>query len=248
MKQILSRFETGGMVLLYLLDTETENVGFTIFPLALEREFTLEGNWRVESLIQLKRIGDNYPIGFSNGHTMRNSGTCGRMKYAGQTAAEQDGLFTVTTCLESAELRGKHVVSFRPGDVSVIVHTEIENTGKKEERLEMLSSFSLCSLFGFSEEARTGDFLLHRLRSKWSEEGWLETRNFLELQLEPSWQVYGAQSIRYGQVGSMPVRKFFPWFMVEDVKNGCIIGGNLAVPSSWQMEIFSEDNRPAVSG
>ena len=36
--------------------------------------------------------------------------------------------------------------------------------------------------------------------------------------------------------------------MVEDVKNGCIIGGNLAVPSSWQMEIFSEDNRPAVSG
>lgn len=248
MKQILSRFETGGMVLLYLLDTETENVGFTIFPLALERKFTLEGNWRVESLIQLKRIGDNYPIGFSNGHTMRNSGTCGRMKYAGQTAAERDGLLTVTTCLESAELRGKHVVSFRPGDVSVTVHTEIENTSKKEERLEMLSSFSLCSLFGFSEEARTRDFLLHRLRSKWSEEGRLETRNFLELQLEPSWQVYGAQSIRYGQVGSMPVRRFFPWFMVEDVKNGCIIGGNLAVPSSWQMEVFSEDNRPAVSG
>ena len=248
MKQIVSRFETGGMVLLYLLDTETENVGFTIFPLGLEEHFTLAGNWRVESLIQLKRVGDNYPIGFSNGHTLRNSGTCARMKYAGQRAETRDGRFVITTLLQSDELLGRHIVSYRPGDESVTVHTEIENTGGQEEKLEMLSSFSLCSLFGFSEEARTGDFRLHRLRSKWSEEGRLETRTFLDLQLEPSWQVYGAQSIRYGQVGSMPVRRFFPWFMVEDVKYGCIIGGNLAIPSSWQLEVFSEDNRPAVSG
>ena len=248
MKKILSRFETGGMALLFLLDTETENAGFTIFPLVLEKDFTLDGNWRVESMIQLKRIGDNYPIGFSNGHTLRNSGTCGKMKYAGQKTETKDGRFIITTFLQSEELRGKHIVSYRPGDESVTVHTEIENTSKKEERLEMLSSFSLCSLFGFSGEARTGDFRLHRLRSKWSEEGRLETRNFLDLQLEPSWQVYGAQSIRYGQVGSMPVRRFFPWFMVEDMKHGCIIGGNLSIPSSWQIEIFSENNRPAVSG
>jgi len=248
MKTILSRYETGGMLLLYILDTETENIGFTIIPQTLQDQFTLNGDWRVESLIQLKRIGDNYPIGFSNGHTMRNSGTCGRMKYTKQTSEEIEGHHTITTYLRSAELEGRHKVSYYEGDESVTIQTEIENTGKKEERLEMLSSFSLCSLFGFTEEARTGDFLLHRLRSKWSEEGRLETRNFLDLQLEPSWQVYGAQSIRYGQVGSMPVRRFFPWFMVEDTKYRCIIGGGLAIPSSWQMEIFSEDNRPAVSG
>lgn len=248
MKTVLSSFHTADMVLLYLLDTDTETAGFTMLPRSMESCFILDGAWKIESLIQLKRIGDNYPIGFSNGHTMRNSGTCGRMKYAGQTVTEEDGIRTISTFLQSDELRGVYHVSYRTTDESVTVWTEIENTGKQIERLEMLSSFSVCSLFGCSDQERTKDLFLHRLRSKWSEEGRLESRSFLELQLEPSWQKYGAQSIRYGQVGSMPVRRFFPWFVIEDRKYGCMLGGDLAIPSSWQMEVFSEDDRPAVSG
>ena len=248
MKKILSKFNTKDMTLVYLLDTDTQMVGFTMFPSALEEQFSLEGDWKVESLIQLKRIGDNYPVGFSNGHTMRNSGTCGRMKYVNQTIAEQNGVHTISTRLQSDELRGAHHVSYQITDKSVTVWTEIENIGSQVERLEMLSSFSVCSLFGFSDQERTRDLVFHRLRSKWSEEGRLESRSFLELQLEPSWQKYGAQSIRYGQVGSMPVRRFFPWFVIEERENGCMLGGNLAIPSSWQIELFSEDDRPAISG
>lgn len=248
MKTIIHEFNTGDMVLCYILDTQTRTAGLAMYPLALKDQFTLDGEWKVESLIQVKRIGDRYPIGFSNGHTLRNSGTCAAMRYVGQTVEEENGLHTIETRLQSEQLRGIHRVSFRTGDQSVTVSTQIQNISEEEQKLEMLSSFSLCSVFGFSPQERTGDFLLHRLRSKWSEEGRLETRTLLELQLEPSWQRYGAQSIRYGQVGSMPVRRFFPWFALEDRRFGCMLGGNLAVNSSWQMEIFSEDNRPAVSG
>lgn len=248
MKTIINEFNTGDMVLCYILDTQTRTAGLTMYPLALKDRFTLDGEWKVESLIQLKRIGDRYPIGFSNGHTLRNSGTCAAMQYVGQVVGEDNGLYTIETWLQSEQLRGIHRVSYRMGDKSITVSTQIQNISAEVQKLEMLASFSLCSVFGFSDQERTGDFLLHRLRSKWSEEGRLETRTFLELQMEPSWQRYGAQSIRYGQVGSMPVRRFFPWFVLEDRRFGCMLGGNLAINSSWQMEIFSEDNRPAVSG
>lgn len=248
MKQILSKFHTRDMILAYILDTETQIVGFTLFPAALEDRFTLDGEWKVESLIQLKRVGDSYPVGFSNGHTMRNSGTCWEMKYVRQTVAEDGGVHIISTFLQSGTLRGIHYASYRMDDQSVTVWTQIENISGQDQRLELLSSFSLCSVFGFSARERTRDFLLHRLRSKWSEEGRLDSRGFLELQLEPSWQKYGAQSIRFGQVGSMPVRRFFPWFVIEDRRFHCMLGGILAIPSSWQLEIFSEDDRPAVSG
>lgn len=248
MKTVLSKFYTKDMALVYILDTDTHLVGFTMFPSALEDRFSLGGEWKVESVVQLKRIGDSYPIGFSNGHTMRNSGTCAKMKYVDQTTTEKSGIYTISTRMQSSELQSVHSIAFRANDKSITVWTEIENIGNQDERLEMLSSFSVCSLFGFLSQERTGDFTLHRLRSKWSEEGRLESQNFLELQMEPSWQKYGAQSIRYGQVGSMPVRRYFPWFAIEDKRFGCMLGGNMGIPSSWQIEIFSEDDRPAVSG
>lgn len=203
----------------------------------------------MESLIQVKRIGDDYPVGFSGGHTMRNSGTCQKMKFVRQNVQEgEDGSLTIETVLESETLRGIHRVNCGSADSSMTICTCLENTGGEPEYIEMLGSFSICSLFGVTQESRTEDFVLYRLQSKWSEEGRLRSESFLDLQMEPSWQKYGAQSIRYGQVGTMPVRRYFPWAVIEDKRNECMLGVLLDAPSSWQIEVFSEDDRPAVSG
>ncbi len=83
--------------------------------------------------------------------------------------------------------------------------------------------------------------LLHRIRSKWSNEGRKETRTIEELQLEPSWSRWGVQSEKFGQIGSMPVRKYFPFAAIEDKDNQVIWAAQIACPSSWQMEVYRRD-------
>ena len=194
------------MALIYILDTDAEIVTFTVIPWEMKESYTLKGNWKVESLIQLKCVGDYSAAGFSCGHTMRNSETCWKMKYKRQVYIEENGVHRIETVLESDYLRGIHVVSYCDNDESITVWTEVLNIGEKTEQLERLSSFSLCGLFGISEEERATDFRLHRLRSRWSAEGLLETRSFLEMQLEPSWQRY-----RPAVSGGIADREFGHW-------------------------------------
>lgn len=245
MKKILSEYIHKDIKIIYIIETLTNTVGFTIIPSTLA--YCLEGEWKVEPLIQLKVIGDPYPAGFSGGHTMRNSKSAWKLKYQEQEKCVKDGRTTIKTMVKSEDILGTHVVTYGECE-SIEVWSEIENIADDEKLIEMLSTFSVCGLFGTVSGERTKDFKLHRLRSKWCEEGRLDTSTFLELQLEPSWQKYGVQSIRYGQTGSMPVRRFFPWFALEDKSNHCLIGGSLSIPSSWQIEVFSEDERPAISG
>lgn len=249
MKRIYKTCKVNDMALIYLLDDETQIMGFTVLPWKMADQFVPEGEWKIESLIQVKRIGDDYPVGFSGGHTMRNSGTCQKMKFVSQSVhIDTEGYHQIETVIESRQLRGIHRVGFYPSDSSVTVSSCVENKGDETESIELLSSFSICSIFGITKEGRTEDFVLHRLKSKWSEEGRLQSESFLDLQMEPSWQKYGVQSIRFGQAGSMPVRRYFPWAVIEDRQQKCMLGILMEAPASWQIEVFSEDDRPAISG
>ena len=55
-------------------------------------------------------------------------------------------------------------------------------------------------------------------------------------------------SERFGQVGSMPVRGWFPFVAVEDVAAGVSWGAQLAWPGSWQLEIFRQHDDVCISG
>ena len=62
------------------------------------------------------------------------------------------------------------------------------------------------------------------------------TERLERLNLEPSWAGHGVRSERFGQVGSMPVNKWFPWLLVEDVKNhvfGARSSG-ITLPGRWR--------------
>jgi alpha-galactosidase len=236
------------MTVIYLYDRNTELLGMSILPAKLEDKYVTQGKWTVESLVQVKAIGDPYPDGFSHGHTMRNSRTARNLKLVQQTLEEGDHSKTVVTTLRSDKLEAIHRLSYEEGAYVLNSVTEIKNRTPDVIGIEMLSSYSVCGFSSLEEEERMQDFKLHRLRSKWSAEGKLDSSDLVELQLEPSWMRSGVQSIRYGEVGSMPVRRYFPWMVLEDVKYGYCVGSQLYHPASWQMEVYNRDDRISFSG
>lgn len=249
MKKVVGSYDLGDMTVSYVEETESGSCGMLLYPCGMKEKVTYEGDWQIDSLVQVKIVGDAYPVGFSQGHTMRNSQTVEELKFAGQSREEtEEGGCVISTVLESRKLRAVHRLMYRRGTPYVSVSAEVVNLWEEPAMLEMLSSFSVCGIFPFEEEERMEDFNLYRLRSKWSAEGKLIKESFLSLQMEPSWQRYGVQSVRFGQIGSMPVRGFFPWTAVEDEKYHVMLGAQLYHNGSWQMELYGKDDRAALSG
>lgn len=69
-----------------------------------------------------------------------------------------------------------------------------------------------------------------------------------DLQLEPAWDPHAVRCEKFGQVGSMPVNKFFPFAAVEDQEHHVFWGAQLAHPASWQIELYRKDDALALSG
>ncbi|KAK3369398.1 glycoside hydrolase superfamily [Lasiosphaeria ovina] len=63
------------------------------------------------------------------------------------------------------------------------------------------------------------------------------TDSIENLHLERSWAGGMNFAERFGQVGSMPVRGWFPTALVEDTDAGVVWGARLAAPTSWQLEV-----------
>ena len=264
---LLSQFTPGDMLVEYILDKETRNVGFQITPLSLknervERREWLENSetrllpdfmpairaWKPEQLVQVKLPGD--PVyGFSQGVSMRNSLSTLEMAYSGQEVLNEGGITDIVTTLRSP--RGyacEHHVTFMEGDRALSVYSIFRNEGGEALNLELLSSFSLSGLTPFAPEDAPGRLFLHRFRSSWSAEGRHMCQSIEDLNLERSWSGHGTRSERYGQVGSMPVRGYFPFIGVEDRDAGVYWGAQLAWAGSWQMEAYRRDDQLCISG
>ena len=252
-KEILSKFVFNGMCLLYLKDNKSACVGLTLLPASMKKNINLEGSWNIEPAVQLKLLGDSYSEGWGSGHTMKNNGTTAVMKFVShncETFKNEKNLTTtkIITEYKIREIKVEHILEYTDGDLHFISYSKLTNIGTKTETIEMLSSFNLCAFPCVGKGLRQKDLVLHRMQSKWSMEGRLQSENFLDLQLEPAWLRIGAASERFGQVGSMPVRRYFPWMIVEDTKYGYSIGAQLAHPASWQMELYNKDEKNSISG
>lgn len=172
----------------------------------------------------------------------------GGIESADTLARAQDTLEIHTILEAEAQYRVRHILTWKKGAPYVRIRCQIENTGAEAIRLEMLESFSLGSLSPYLEGDGHGQMLLHRLRSVWSQEGRLETIPVEDLQLEPAWDPHAVRCEKFGQAGSMPVNKFFPFAAVEDRQSGVFWGAQLACPASWQMELYRKDDALALSG
>jgi alpha-galactosidase len=247
----LSRFELGDMTAIYNIDSETQHVGMTMVPLGMEEQITTNKsyNFGIDSLIQFKLVGDLYPDVYSGGTTMRNGESVQRLKYKNQELADYEKYREIITMLiDDRDIIIKHILRWYYGEESVEIITELINDSGKSITLEMISSFSVGNITPFIEGDAHNQVLMHRLRSKWSDEGRLETRTIEELQLEPSWTKFQAHSERFGQVGSLPVKKFFPFVAIEDITNKVLWAAQLAIASSWQIEVYRRDDGINISG
>lgn len=263
----LSQFQVGDMTVEYLLATESQTVGLRVIPtllinkVATRREFletpeilllpksmTPLRAWQVEPLVQLKLMGDSVR-GFSQGITMRNSETLSSLQYAGQGIYKDTEKIEIVTILRSD--RGyacNHHLWYQHGDDAFTIQTEFLNEGQQPLSLELLASFSLSGLSPFAKDDAPNRLYLHRFRSYWSAEGRHICQTLEELNLERSWSGHGVRAERFGQVGSMPARGYFPFLAVEDRAEGVFWGAQLVWAGSWQMEAYRCDDQLTLSG
>lgn len=246
----ISRTPVGDMMLVYEQETDSRTVGFYIIPMSMNDEDNKKKKfYRINSMVQLKLVGDIYPNCYGHGSSMRNGESSNLLDYDSQVVEETDDGIVIKTYLK--DNRGWeviHEVRYYSGDLSFEMKNIITNNSPNDITMEMISSFELSKLSPFLEGDGHDSLLVHRLRSKWSHEGRLHTETVEDLQLEPSWSTWSVSCERYGQTGSMPVKKFFPFIAIEDTKNEVLWGVQLAHEASWQMEIYRQDDGLHISG
>ena len=245
----ISKITLGDMLLIYERDSETNVCGFVIIPKEMEKKITKDKFCRINSLVQLKIIGDKYPNCYAHGSSMRNSESSNRMKYEKQEIINENNKIYIKTYLKDDRgYEAIHLVTYYNNEKSFEVKTIYNNNSNESVILEMISSFEIGSITPFQPKDAPNSLLVHRLRSKWSHEARLHTETIEDLQLEPSWSNWAVSCERFGQIGSMPVKKFAPFLAIEDKKSDVLWGVQLAHEASWQMEIYRQDDALHISG
>ena len=168
---------------------------------------------------QLKIRGDSFNGHYTNGLSLANSESVRRC-----TVAYHDEDKTVYTS-DNYTVTAYHV---HKGEI-VECHTVFENTSKEDITIDLLSSFCIDNI--------DAD-VLHRATSFWSAEGKLLSQKLTDLNMEPSWNKHGTRIEKFGQLGSMPVRKWFPYAVLENTDKKEFIGVQIYCASSWQIEVF----------
>lgn len=246
----IKEYTLGDMLVRYTVD-DSGVTGFSMYPTAcpLPEEELPKLLKETDPCVQVKITGDMYRGCYAPGHTMRNGETAMSLKYREQDVREEGNRIIIDTYLEDVRGYGAiHRVCWKKGDPFVTVTCTYENNSQEPIMAEMLASFSLTGISPYLTGDCSKDVMVHRLQSRWSQEGRLLSQRMEDLQLEASWNYDSVRAERFGQVGSMPVNHYFPFIAVEDKKAGVFWGAQLAHPASWQMEIYRLDDNIAISG
>lgn len=249
-RELLSKFDLGDMQIRYYLETERKHVVFTLIPRHMEDEIREYKFSRGDSMIQCKIAGDVYPASYAGGLTMHNSGTTeDHFVYECQKCTEdEEEIRVITSFRDERGYEIRHTMSWHRGDEYIETSTRFENQSEQDVTLENLASFCINEITPFQEGDAVNTMMLHRIRAKWSEEGRLVSERIEDLQLEPSWCHWPPHAERFGQLGSQPVRKYFPFMAVEDTKSEVVWGVQLAHEASWQMELYRRDDALVMDG
>ncbi|MGN1410850.1 MAG: glycoside hydrolase family 36 protein, partial [Eubacteriales bacterium] len=244
---VLSRFSICDMEAAYLINKHGE-VGLQIIPASMADRAGYRSE-NIESLVQLYIRGDQLPGGFINGLSLSQSGSTYAFRYDSQTS-ETTGKTTVirTRLTDGRQHRLTHILTCRENSRAVEIRTVFENLSDEPVVLEYISSFSFGGLTPFGGRRDTDKMKIHRAKSWWSAEGRIETSCIEDMHLEPSWSGCGIRTEKFGQVGSMPVRHWFPFAAVEDESAKVTWAVQLACPSSWQMELRRQRDSLSITG
>lgn len=186
----------------------------------------------MEYYVEMKLRGDDHNGGFSNGLTL-----CGS-----RSTAELIKVLEDNDAISYKNTKNHYItLNMKQREETIEVSTTFENRDDEVATLEMLSSISIKGIKADK---------IHRLQSFWSAEGKLRTETIEELHLEPSWNRCGMRVEKFGNLGSMPVRKYFPFIVLEDSETSEFTAIQLYTPSSWQIELLcrEDDTLSIVAG
>ncbi len=175
----------------------------------------------IASKAEIKIAGDEYAGFYSCGLTMLGSSTMRRFGDAEEnegrvTMRSEDGL-----CLTSVTTKSPYSEAYE-------VRTSFVNNSDSAVTLEMMTSFLIP---GIKADR------VHRILSFWSAEGRVKTDDLREMNMEQAWNHMAFRVEKFGNVGSMPVRKYFPFVALEDSSTGEFTAVQLYSPASWQIEL-----------
>lgn len=182
---------------------------------------------------EIKIIKDEYAGFYSCGLTMAGNSSMRRFSLAEETDER--------TCLKADNgltLAISHTQNALSDATDIV--TTFTNGSDKPVTLEMMTSFLVSHIKADK---------VHRLLSFWSAEGKLKTDDLKSLNMEHAWNHMAFRVEKFGTVGSMPVRKYFPFVALEDSATGHFTALQLYSPASWQIElIVREDDTVTLSG
>ncbi|MGL5438073.1 MAG: glycoside hydrolase family 36 protein [Lachnospiraceae bacterium] len=248
MDGILKEYQLGDMTVCYLTDVE-QHVGLLLYPRELPLPEKMEKKAALDGMVQIKLAGDIYNGAYAPGNTLRGGESTWRLRFENQeVVADELQKTIVTTLSDNRGYEVRHCLQHLAGHDTLRMWNEIVNKNTEAILIEMLSSFSLTSISPYLEGDGHNQIYVHRLQSRWSQEGRLLTQTMEDLQLDTSWTMEAVRSERFGQIGSLPVNHYFPFLAMEDRENQVFWGCQLDHGASWQMEIYRIDENIAISG
>ena len=201
-----------------------------------------------DSLVQISEPGETSGIPYSGGLTLHNSLSSLKLRFVEQYM-EQDGGENVVVTIMQGQNGEKRKHRKWAGDRGYLhSYVSVKNEGNAPVTLYSLPSFSLNGMTPFADGPAPNSLKMHRFSSYWSAEGRHEAYTFEELNLEPSWSKWAPKVERISQVGTMPVRGYFPFLAVEDTCAQVVWAAELEWAGSWQMEIYRQKDNVILTG
>ncbi len=248
MREIISEYRLGDMVARYMTD-ENKGAALWLLPFAMPSPKGTKEHEKLDSLVQLKIVGDVYNDGYGMGRSMRDGESVRLLTYQRQEYEETQSHIRIHTyMLAEGRYEVVHTLSYKKGTPYIRIYCTLTNIADAAFNLEMFESFSLSGLTAYLDKDGHEQMVLHRIRSVWSEEGRLDSIALEDMQIEPSWGFTTVRCEKYGQTGSYPVHQFFPFGAIEDTTNHIFWGAQIAHPASWQMEVYRKDEGLSLSG
>lgn len=238
---MLYRKYTFGDTDVYYTHSDTFGAGLMLFPAGTQ--IPDADALSPDCMVQASLRGAHCLAGFAQGVSSRNMSS-GALSYVSQKA---EGGCVVTRLTDGAGNDYIHTLCHDERTGVFSLRAEYCNNSGRVQVLEGLQSFSISGIFNpENEKLGTDGMKFTRMTSAWSRECRLKTEDFSSLGMDMSWARFGVKCERFGQLGSMPNRGYFPFAAVSG--GGCTWAAMLETPYSWQMELYKEKETCALSG
>ena len=242
---IYSTYTFGDVTAIYYLKDEI--CSLMLVPKGMETAVKESKLALVDPLFQVCINGEGKGAGYISGSSYHNACKWQELKLVRQfTEQAGEGIAICTEFEGKPGIRGIHRLEGCRGYLRSRV--TIWNEGEEAFDLYDLPSFSLNGITPFTDGPAYDALRLHRFTSFWSAEGRHHCESFEQLNFEPGYNGVASKTIRISQVGTMPVRGYFPFMAVEDVKNKVVWAAQLEHCGSWQMELFRQKDNVVICG